>query len=248
LRSLDITSKSPSFYNQAIKALYLPYHPTDLNGQGYWGYDFAAGIKTATKLFPYCKAVEYLVCWISPPYVDKQLGENITVLRPKRLVARLKNLLGTVKPNFSLPFFDNVTHLDITDSTEWTTWSGIHCLPHLSHIMFRIDHHFGKMAVVSEAVQVVEDVLSQCETLQVCVIRYDSSDGRGRRYSSLDPFEFFKDPRLVYIINPRVVNLDWRCFVKGEPDVWVYAEYAVARNRGIGRVDTDMRLLYEGWA
>src|SRR6202167_1435732 len=149
LRSLEITTKPTSYYNQCIKALYLQYHATP----EIWG----DGVETAIKLLPYCKGVEYFVCWISPGSVDTRLADVVTAMRPRKLIIRLTNLLGTPRPKFSLPFFDNVTHLEITDSTEWTTWSGIHLLPRLSHLLLHVEHHFEAVTVISNAVQVVSD-------------------------------------------------------------------------------------------
>jgi len=184
----------------------------------------------AIKLLPYCKGVKHFVCWISPESVDTRLADVITVMRPKRLVARLTNLLGTLQPNFSLPFFDNVTHLEITDPTEWTTWSGIHRLPRLSHILFHVEANFTAVAATSDAVQVVNDLLFHCKTLQVCVISHDDMD------SALNALELIDDVRLVFILTPDDIALDWHSFVKGKPDTWVYAEEAVVRQRQIGRV------------
>jgi hypothetical protein len=235
LRSLEITTKPTSFYNQCIKALYLPYHTF----QNFGG----DGIEAAIKLLPYCKGVEYFVCWISPGSVDTRLADVVTAMRPRKLIIRLTNLLGTPRPKFSLPFFDNVTHLEITDSTEWTTWSGIHLLPRLSHLLLHVKRHFKAVTVTSTAVQIVSDVLSHCGTLQVCVIRRDNSNQRGLRYPALDELELINDDRLVFILKNEDPRLDWLSFVKGKPDTWAYAESAVARQRQNGRVQA--RLVYD---
>jgi ferredoxin len=62
--------------------------------------------------------------------------------------------------------------------------------------------------VTSKAVQVVEDLLSQCETLQVCVICHDKLDKGAvpERHSALDTLSLIKDPRLVFIIKPKDVT------------------------------------------
>src|SRR6202050_2792096 len=69
LRSLEITTKPTSFYTQCIKALYLPFHTI----QEFWG----DGIETAIKILPYCKGVEYFVCWISPKSVNIWLADVV---------------------------------------------------------------------------------------------------------------------------------------------------------------------------
>jgi hypothetical protein len=125
----------------------MPHHQ-------YWG----DGIETAIKVLPYCKGVEYFLCWISQTSVSTRLAEVVTDMRPRKLIIRSKHLLGTPEPNFSLPFFDNVTHMDITDWTEeWSTWSGLHRLPHLSHLLLQVGSN--PVTIFSpKAMQVVSDV------------------------------------------------------------------------------------------
>lgn len=225
LRSLEITTKPPSFYNQYIKALFLAYINTQEN---------VDNINDAVTLLPYCKGVERFVCWISPDSVDSRLADVISVMRPRRLVARLTNLFDTQQPNFSLPFFDNVTHLEITDLFEWTAWSGIHRLPHLSHILLHVAEYYWTETMRTNAVQVVNDLLSQCGTLRVCVISHDDVD------PVVDTFESIEDARLVFVSEPIVIDLDWHAFMGGTPDTWVYAGRAVAIQRRVGRIQARL--------
>jgi hypothetical protein len=225
MRSLNITTKPLSFYTECIKALYLPF-------------DFTRVPSTHVKLLSLCKEVECLVCWIYPKSVDTQLGNVITAMRPRRLVAQLTNLLGTSHPNFSLPFFDNLTHLEISDFDEWSTWSGIHRLPCLSHILLPVSNYARMKAVPSDAEQMVNDLLSHCGTLQVCVIRYERSDYPDHElwYPTLAAVELIEDVRLVFVLDQQNPNLDWHAFVKGKTDTWIYAEAVVARQREVGRI------------
>jgi hypothetical protein len=241
LRSLEITSKPSSFYNRVIKGLYIPYHDNECDRP--WG----DGIETVVALASFCKGVEYLVCWIAPESIDPRLEEAIAVMRPKRLFATLKNLLGTPMPNFSHPFFDRLSHLQITDSTEWTSWPGIHHLPCLTHVAFDMSGIYfgGVWEVHFEGVQAVRDLLSHRTTLQVCVIRHDFVIEGWPHSPTLDALEFIGDPRLVFVLRRKDVTLDWRCFVEGKPDMWVYAEAAVARHRIGCEVGRDLPIPYE---
>ena len=67
--------------------------------------------------------------------------------------------------------------------------------------------------------------------LQVCVIRRDSIDNDWQKpqLQVLQPFEHTDDLRLVFTLTHRRrdIDLDWRAFVNGEPDTWVYAEATV---------------------
>jgi hypothetical protein len=93
--------------------------------------------------------------------------------------------------------------------------------------------------------QVVRDLLSHSKILQVCVIRHDYVI-EGRPCSpKLDALERIGDPRLVFVLRRKDVTLDWRCFVEGKPDMWVYAEAAVARHRIGCEVERDLPIPYE---
>jgi hypothetical protein len=220
VRSLEITSKPSTFYIQSVKGLYLPFH---------WSIDC---LKTAVKVLPYCIGVEYFVCtaWtLTPEAADMQVLDLIADMRPRRLSTPVTNLLGTPLPNLSLPFFDYVTHLEVTDSNKWTAvgnWSGIHRLPRLSHIIFDWDRY--SEVLMSDVVKVVKDVLSHCRMLQVCVIRH----GKWDPASVLDAIErAVNDDRLVFVFLNEDPSLDWSALVNGKPDTWAYAEAAVARQR-----------------
>jgi hypothetical protein len=149
-------------------------------------------------------------------------------MRPRSVEASLRNLLGTLQPNFSLPFFDNVTHLHIKDPEYvWGDWTGIHLLPRLSHIHFGV-YYRGS----SRSAQVVSDLLNHCETLQVCVIRHHENQ------PLLDAFQLLKDDRLVFIFNQNSDHFgwDWGCFLHGifDTDTWAYAESVVMRQQQTG--------------
>jgi hypothetical protein len=59
----------------------------------------------------------------------------------------------------------------------------------------------------------------------------------------LDKLELIEDDRLVFILRHADPTLDWRSFVNGEPDTWVYANAVVAMQRQNGRVKA--RSVYE---
>jgi hypothetical protein len=154
--------------------------------------------------------------------------------------------LGILQPNFSLPFFDNVTHLRILDSvSNWSAWTGIHLLPRLSHIRLHMDNVYG----TQRPAQVVSDLLIHCKTLQVCMIGLQVESTRRRR-SFLETFQLQvpKDDRLVFVVQrTNDLNWDWECFLHGisHTDTWAYAESVVMRQQQTGcRVDT--RYVYDG--
>jgi hypothetical protein len=213
LRCLEITTKPVSFYNRSIKALYLPYT----------GHD--DGVEIAVKVLPYCQGVEYFVCWISPYSVSGKLTSLISTMRPRRFVAKFKSLLSTVKPDFSLPFFDNMTHIEITDGIEWECWSGIHRIPRLSHILF--DMYGYRDRNLPNVFQAVANVLHGCGTLQVCVIRLSSNS----LHQVAAAARVTNDYRMVFIMPSNSLDLDWCSFIGGQPDTWSHAENVVMTQR-----------------
>ena len=220
LRSLEISTKPSSFYELCIKALY--WDVTVLQSQ-IVGKEWGDIVKTAIKLLPYCKGVEYLFCWISPEYVDTQLVDVVVAMRPKRLDADLTNLIGTRLVNFSLPFFHNVTHL-VLGTHDCGSSPGVHHLPRLSHFLVDWDGDTSD----DSAMTIATDVLSHCTTLQVCVIR----SVHPRRQPWLDKtLHAIVDDRLVFIIGDADWRSDWHSFANCEPDTWDYAEAAVAMQR-----------------
>jgi hypothetical protein len=199
--------------------------------------------KTTIKLFSYRKGVEYFVNYESfGAIASPQWMDTITAMRPRRLVDCLGRKYPYTNPHFSLPFFDNVTHLEICDYVgSWVTWSGFHHLRRLSHILLPVGDGVPRYppsnSVLSNAVlgvRVVMDLLSHCESLQVCALSRCSIDTSRYRAEALDPFEHIKDARLVFICVPRNRS-DWGFFVDGESDTWDYAEAVVATQRQTGR-------------
>jgi hypothetical protein len=158
--------------------------------------------------------------------------DAITAMRPRRLVGCLPRKFPNTNPTSSLPFFDNVTHLEISDSMDyWGTQSGFHHLRRLSHILLPVQYYYY---ATSDAVRVVKDLLSHCETLQVCVISHNGTTDDWYRPEALEPLERIDDARLVFILTPLDSRSDWRSFVNGEPDTWDYAEAVVATQRQTG--------------
>jgi hypothetical protein len=224
MQSLEVTTKPLSFYNRCIKIVYVSC--CNIADSPKW----SGSTETAVKLLPYCQGAEYVFWWISLD-CDARLKNLLINMRPKRLDADFINPLSTPQPDFSLPFFDNVTHLVIVRAPK--NWTAIRALPRLSH--FLIDWIKGYPMLDScDLLKVAVDVLSHCRTLKVCAIRY--ADGCGPNLDAT--LRELQDGRLVFIIAVDDWLSDWLSFARGEPDTWVYAEAAVAKQtRQGGRVE-----------
>src|SRR5882762_4788554 len=162
LESLEVSTKPRSFYNRCIKILFVPFDHTPAR-------EWDDGIETVIKLLPYCQGVEYLFWWICPDRKDARLVDLLSNMRPKRLDADFINLLGSTQSDFSLPFFDNITHLVVSEAPP--NWTAIQALPCLSHLLIDWIHKYV-MPNDSDLLKVAADVLSHCKTLKVCAIRY----------------------------------------------------------------------------
>jgi hypothetical protein len=187
------------------------------------------GIDAAIKILPYCQGVEYLFWWISPDRKDTRLTYLLSNMRPKRLDADFTNLLGT-QTDFSLPFFDNITHLVVSNAPP--NWTAIWAVPRLSHLLIDWIQKYI-MPDDSDLLKVAADALSHCKTLDVCAIRYAS--GRGPNLDAT--LQELQDDRLVFIIGWTEWVTDLLSFAKGKPDTWVHAEAAVAKQKQGGRVE-----------
>jgi hypothetical protein len=212
MRSLEVTTKPSSFYNQCIKFLFVSFYDP---------FENEASIEIAFKLLPYCQGAEYLFWWISPD-CDVRLKNLLINMRPKRLDIDFRNLFGTIQPDFSLPFFDNVTHLVISQAPK--NWTAIRALPRLSHFLVDWINKYV-MPDNCDLLQIAADLLSHCKTLKVCAIRHVA--GRGPNMD--EPLTELQDGRLVFIIAVIDWLPDWLSFARGEPDIWAYAEAAVTK-------------------
>lgn len=224
VKSLNNFQKPSNFYALSVKAIYTPFH---------------IDRQIAIDILNLCTGVFHLVFWVICDGIDMELMEVMCNIRPRMLAIRLKNLLGTEKPNFTLPLFRYVTHLDITESAEdWLTWSGFHLLPNLTHILFSVtygeDYLPGLAAIFHELLIIYRQ-------LKVCVLRI-----QGSRFapslSQIFDCVGSDDPRVVFVVEENC-NLDWRAYISGENDTWAYAETVVEQQRR-GQRETNAHKVY----
>ena len=214
LQSLIITTKPRFFYTRCVKTLYLAWR---LKG------DF----DTILPILRNCQGVTNLVCWAQLEYPDPRVTDVVAALRPQKLRISLINLLGTRQPDLSHPFFGSITHLNLLDLyEEWITWSGIHLLPCLSHLVLRMD---GRSEPPETTVmRITTELLSQCKTLQVCVFRVVKKFYRPI-YSKLECIE---DDRVVVMFEEECPKLDWYAFQTGPGTcTWARAEAKLEKQK-----------------
>ncbi|KAK7051887.1 hypothetical protein R3P38DRAFT_1630807 [Favolaschia claudopus] len=149
---------------------------------------------------------------------------NIT-LSLKRLHCTLKALFGFDPPNFTLPLFSSITHLEIfnvpLDGIDVVAWSALTRLPHLTHLAFNDD-----------------DYLSMCQTIvpnwnslrALALIIY--TEDAFKSLSDDNPIfnDLAQDPRFVAVICPEYLS-DWVRGAQTGRDYWSRAEDFIAKRR-----------------
>jgi hypothetical protein len=225
MNSFKISTKPASFYNQCVKALFV--------GVIHFPSKWDISRIDILRLLSYCKGVEYIFWdWDrdSSLGVDTHLAAMITDMRPKKFAGRLVDILGTLPPNFSLRFFEDITHFGSTGH-EWLGWSGFPQLTCLSRIFLVWDgrlHWVGDKAIPGA----LKDILS-CQSLQVCMILITNFNARTP--PSVDAIEeALDDDRLVFIFqcDPSAFGLDyWTSYMDEKSSLWAAAESAVLMQR-----------------
>lgn len=224
LASIKDTSKPISFYQRSIQHLYLPY--TNAETHPY------SNLPCAYTVLPLCLGVIRMWFWITPSVFDLELANLIAKIRPRQLSVRLNNLLHPGQPNFSEPFFSQITHLAIVDQDVFG-WSGFELIPCLTHIRFDIPP-CPAQNVLDAAGRTVRQIFEKCAQIQVCILEFGRSTYDRRDQEAPQPswyLEGVEDERLVYILQGIDFDRDWAALLSGEPDTWDFADKRVAQQR-----------------
>lgn len=202
-----------SFFHQSIKILNLPLVHEMAQDSSYVTY--------AYTILPFCKNVRRLTFWVGYIEFYPHLAGLLGDMRPRWASAYFDNLLNPGSPDFSLPFFSQVTHLRIMDR-EWTFWANFHLLARLTHLHVYLPRTASSDASVKEmATSAVKNILTKCLQLRVCVLAM-------RHYDVY--LENINDLRVVYtieILDGRRRELDLEGDIGGGPDTFAYAEKEV---------------------
>lgn len=152
-------------------------------------------------------------------------------LRPRRFSGQLLeyfcnslNSSSDPLPNFNLPFFSRLTHLDINDSpAAWHHWTGLATLPNLTHLAFfsSVDDSVD----TSDIRTFIDEVLDGCQTLQVVMFASTITLIFDKIFSE------DRDPRCVKMNAVDKFHSDWSRLFGGEDDLWTVAEEMVKQQR-----------------
>jgi hypothetical protein len=136
----------------------------------------------------------------------------------------MSTLFGlNAQPDFSHPFFSNVTHLEFTDL--WEIWvdqlEGLRELPRLTHLALDFA---GIPNDGLELIDTLQAVLKSCKMLQILLLLIQEVDSDHLVDAiDYDSFPGINDPRFVLDVDD---CLGWEAFMFGEDDMWTAAEGA----------------------
>ena len=208
LRTVD--TRPASFFAAQVKSLCIPI---DIEHS------------TARRILSVCQGVINLAFWLmdGPPLFDL-----ISSLRPRRLSVNIRGLFGSdEQPDFSHPFFSDVTHLEFVDRwSSWTSWSRFEFLPHLTHLAVDVAYYSdGEDALISLRLR---QILTSCHSLLVCLVLVPDDDAMINVSNALTRNRI-DDLRLVILSDPDAVE-NWEASLRGATDVcqWAFAEGIVA--------------------
>lgn len=220
--SVKGSKKTPENFRKHVKCLCITY---------------TVRLEDAAELLSVCSNVCSLACWVRPDAVPaSQLGipTLLSALRPKRFSGHLTSLLANPIPNFSLPFFSNMTHLEILEaSRERKSWTWTVSLNSITHLTI-LEGWDAENWIESGLSQEMSKIL-RWKSLRVLVLR------RGTR---IDPNEEEDLNRQLGTLDMRMVigsittNFveNWEVHVMGGEDLWTFAERVIQQ-----RLEAKMR-------
>lgn len=200
LRTLDV--RPASFFVENVKSLCVP---GDIQHEH------------AQQILCTCQGVYNLAIWLAegPP-----LFPLISSLCPHRLSINVRGLFASEQPDFRHPFFSAVTHLELVDWSERTTWSGFEYLPSLTHLAIDLVDYTPAVVVR------VRRILKSCQLLRVCLGLVSNDDAMIIATNTLSSVD---DLRFVILSESDVVE-NWEASLNEASDAcqWAFAEGIVA--------------------
>ncbi|KAF8074548.1 hypothetical protein FPV67DRAFT_1665300 [Lyophyllum atratum] len=206
--------RSSSFFTETVKSLCIPgdIKPDDVQ-----------------PILKVCRGVVNLAYWINIPSAHYSPFSIVSPLRPVQLSINTGGLFGReIPPNFTHPFFERVTHLEIVD-WPWeagsSASSGFELLPSLTHLALDVDGY--DESIINQ----LRSLLEACQRLRVllCLARTEEDMiNTAHAFAELDK----DDDRIVILSDSDVVE-NWQGSLTENPDTcqWIYAESIVVGKR-----------------
>ncbi|KAJ7590313.1 hypothetical protein C8J56DRAFT_1048478 [Mycena floridula] len=194
LRTLQNAAKPTGFFEQHVISLSISVEYQD---------------NIAAQILSVCRGVTNLTLWtVACPNVNRHsvlaVEAAVTRLRPTKLSAYLHHILRAPNPRFQLPFFQDITHLTITNHLEdWTSWSEFECLQALTHVSFdvRVGPQGLSIAQSIKISQTVAYILNERPLLQIVVLQLMFDQSPTSTKARIISFLGGHNPKLVFIHN-----------------------------------------------
>lgn len=150
-------------------------------------------------------------------------------LRPRSLTCHLERFFAihTIpnrQPDFALPFFSRLTHLEILDPVKtWSLWTGLELIPRLTHLAFNgsgVESFWNN----TNTQAFITRTLTTCRNLEILVF-FAHSGGRTQWGTEVvDKFlDTCGDPRCVVLPISNPQN-SWDASFLGMPHCWSIAK------------------------
>lgn len=199
LRTID--ERPTAFFAANVKSLCIPGDVDPL---------------VAERILLACQGVVNLAYWItfSPPSF-----QIITTLRPNRLSINTRGLFGEdTTAHFDLPFFANVTHLELVDWPWMPLLPNLEVLPCLTHLALDLD------SFDEQIIKQLRHLLDACRLLVVLLCLVPDDNSMVTASCSLAEID---DSRLVILSDTDALE-DWDAFlINSETCQWAFAEVIV---------------------
>lgn len=169
----------------------------------------------ALRILSVCTNLESLSCTVYDDLRAQRIFDAMSISRPKYLCIDIGNIFG-LHPDidFANPFFSNVTHLELRNTSFiLKRLTDLCLLPSLTHLSLDL--------VESATVASLREFLAECYWLSVLVLSpYKTTTTTG---STID------DPRLIHLSamdRPSTIG-NWEASSRGYANRWTYAEEVV---------------------
>ncbi|KAJ6550966.1 hypothetical protein DFH09DRAFT_1168002 [Mycena vulgaris] len=182
-----------------------------------------------------CSKVENL--WIvSDADRTGNLYHLIRNLPLKRLHCSIADLFSSTQPDFTLPLFSKITHLELIDYpavVDLKMWSGIAFIPNLTHLSFN-SRNFIPLSL---------GLLDTCKALRVLVFLTPTLRSGETVANHQDGEKLVRDTRFV-VMRCREYAKDWQTGAHIGLDHWTRAEDFIAKRRS-GEIDVLHNVIEE---
>lgn len=158
--SLKSSRKPLSFYHQSVKHLDPPPPPN--------------AVPCYEVLLPRCHGVTHIIARHEIHHYSHQVAQLFSELHPTHFSGWSSNLLNLGPVDFFLPFFRQITHLNIFE-IGWYNWTNFGLLPSLTHLcLWTMSGQALVLKYRDRMNSALKLITNQCAHLQLCIVEFAS--------------------------------------------------------------------------